>query len=298
MGISPIIKNQGESLKKNGVNIEFFTIKGKGVLGYLKEVLRLRKYLKRQKFDVIHAHYSLTAFAASLAGAKPLLVSLMGSDVKSNGYNKYLIRIFNRLFWDKVIVKSEDMRNSIGLEDVEVVPNGIDLIKFRPLDKEIGLKVLGWDSSKKHILFAANPKNDVKNFKLTKDAFEILKDENLELHYLDNVSNDQMPYYYNASDVIMLTSLWEGSPNVVKEAMACNIPIVATNVGDVKWLIKDVEGCYLTSFESDDCALKLRKAIDFSCLFSNTSGRDQLKKFGLDEKLVASKLIKLYIETK
>ena len=82
-GISPIIHNQGESLKKNGVILEYLTIKGKGLIGYLKSIPMIRKHIKKNKYDIVHAHYSFSAFAASFAGASPLIVSLMGSDVKS-----------------------------------------------------------------------------------------------------------------------------------------------------------------------------------------------------------------------
>ena len=85
-GISTIIKNQGVSLKNQDIELDFFTIEGKGIKGYLKSIPYLKKQLKENKYDIVHAHYSLSAFTASLAGAKPLIVSLMGSDVKSKGY--------------------------------------------------------------------------------------------------------------------------------------------------------------------------------------------------------------------
>ena len=94
-GISPIIKNQGESLREK-IELTYFTIKGKGVKGYLKATLGLRKHLKQNKYNIVHAHYSLSAFTASLAGAKPLVVSLMGSDVKTKYIYKFIIFSFGR----------------------------------------------------------------------------------------------------------------------------------------------------------------------------------------------------------
>ena len=88
-GISPIIKNQGESLKTQNVKIDYFTIEGKGISGYFKSILTLKKHLKKQKYDIFHAHYSLSGFAATLSGCRPLIVSLMGSDVKAKWYLKY-----------------------------------------------------------------------------------------------------------------------------------------------------------------------------------------------------------------
>ena len=90
-GISPIIKNQGESIVKAGIELEYFLIKGKGIKGYFKSIFTLRKHLKNNTYDIVHVHYSLSAIVASLAGAKPLIVSLMGSDVKSNSWFKWIL---------------------------------------------------------------------------------------------------------------------------------------------------------------------------------------------------------------
>ena len=97
-GISPIIKNQGESLINSGANVTFFTIKGKGIIGYLKNVLPLKRLLRKNEYDVVHAHYSMSAFVATLSGAKPLMVSLMGSDVKSDKYFRLFIIYLTSFF--------------------------------------------------------------------------------------------------------------------------------------------------------------------------------------------------------
>ena len=262
-GISPIIKNQGESLKAKGIELDYFTIKGKGLIGYLNNIPRLRKFLKVNHFDIVHAHYSLSAFTASLSGAKPLVVSLMGSDVHAGTFYKFVIKLFETLFWSITIVKSKSMYDQISIKKAEIIPNGVDFNKFKPLSKVDSQESLGWDINKKHVLFAANPIKEVKNFKLAGKAFDLLNLKQVELHSLNDVSNEQMPKYHNASDLILLTSLWEGTPNVIKEAMACNIPIVTTDVGDVKEIIGKTEGCYITSFDPQDIALKIQLALGF-----------------------------------
>ena len=287
-GISPIIKNQGESLRQN-ITLDYFTITGKGVNGYIKVIPKLRRYLKENSYDVIHAHYSLSAFVTSLAGARPLVVSLMGSDVKSKNIYKSLIKVFNRFFWAMIIVKSEDMETSLGINEVNVIPNGVDFNKFKPIDKSLALKKTGWDISKKHILFAANPNRPEKNFRIAKEAFELLENKQIELHSLENVPNEDMPYYYNSADVVMLTSLWEGSPNVIKEAMACNIPIVATDVGDIKEVIGNTSGCYVVENSSKDISEKLLAALKFNC---KTNGREAIAY--LDSTKIAKRIIKIY----
>jgi glycosyltransferase involved in cell wall biosynthesis len=105
------------------------------------------------------------------------------------------------------------------------------------------------------------------------------------------INHDLIPYYLNAADVLILTSLWEGSPNVIKEAMACNLPIVSTNVGDVKEVICNTEGCYITTFDAEDVAKKLEKAVQFG---QRTNGR--IKIAHLDDQVIARKIIGLYKE--
>tara|TARA_Y100001954_G_C15797751_1_gene598530 strand:+ start:150 stop:1076 length:927 start_codon:yes stop_codon:yes gene_type:complete len=288
-GISSIIINQANSLEKENLKIAYFPIIGKGFFGYLKNIPILRSHLKKNKYDIIHAHYSMSGFLSSLSGASPTIVSLMGSDVKSDFFFKFFIKIFYYFFWKRIIVKSADMKYSLGINDALIVPNGVDLKRFKPIEKIDALKYLGWDPAKKHILFGADPKKFVKNFKLAREAFNLLTIKNIELHNLSNIPNEIMPYYLNSSDVLLLTSLWEGSPNIIKEAMACNTPIVSTDVGDVKQIISKTNGCFITTFSANDVSDKITKAINYN---NKTNGRQNIKH--LDSSIVSKMIINEY----
>jgi teichuronic acid biosynthesis glycosyltransferase TuaC len=289
--ISPIIKNQGLSLQNEGVNITYFSIIGKGLIGYLKNIKVLKDFIKKNNFDYIHAHYSMSAFVASLAGSNPLIVSLMGSDVKSDKIFKIFIYLFNRFAWSKIIVKSEDMKMSLGIKETQVIPNGVDLDKFKPLDQLECKKKLKWNCNKKQILFASNPNRDEKNYPLAKNAFTLLDDVNYELKVLEDIPNNQMPLHLNAADLVLLTSFWEGSPNVIKEAMACNRPILSTNVGDVSTLLSNVKGCNILDANSQDIADKIKFSLEN---FSFSDGREKVKLLKIDSRNIAIKIIKLY----
>lgn len=290
VGVSPIIRNQGDSICAQGVDVVYYTIKGKGIGGYLKNVRPIRRYLKQNKFDVVHAHYSLSAFVASLAGAKPLVVSLMGSDVKASGIYKMMIRVFAFLFsWKSIIVKSADMYQSLGIRRAVIIPNGVNMDRFKPLDLKECQEKLGWSSEKKHVLFTSDPKRREKNYALAESAVSCI--ENAELHAMVGVQNEDTPIWYNAADVVLMTSLWEGSPNAIKEAMACSRPIVSVNVGDVKEIIGNTEGCYIAQRTPEDIAVKIRMALLTNRLINS---RERILKLGIDSETVAEKIIYVY----
>ena len=292
-GISPIIKSQGESLKKEGIELDYFAIKGKGLKGYLTSISELRKILKTDTYDIVHAHYWLSAIVASLAGAKPIVASLMGDDVKASPYFKWIIYLFYYPTWSSIIVKSEDMHHALNIKKANIIPNGVDMNRFKPIDKAVALNEVKWDERKKHILFTSNPSRVEKNFELAQQAFDEINDENLELHYLKDIPHEKIPYYYNASDVVILTSLWEGSPNAIKEAMACNVPIVSTHVGDVEKVLSKTEGCYVSSFDPKDFASKIKSALDFK---ERTTGRDDIDY--LKSENIAKKIVEIYNRNK
>lgn len=293
--ISPVVKNQGDSLVEFGHEVEYYLINGKGIRGYLQNVLPLRQYLYDHSFDAIHAHYSLTAFVASLAGVRGLIVSLLGSDVKAASYFKWIIRFFDLCFgWRSIIVKSQDMYQSLGMKKALIVPNGVNIERFRPLDKTECQSHLGWEDDVKHILFPANPNRPEKDYALACEAIDILKRHvSCILHYYENVPNDVTPMYNNAADVVLMTSKWEGSPNAIKEALACNRPIVATDMGDVRerFGVPSLDGCYVAKSREPE---ELASLIELALSYDSIKGREKIIADGLTTELVAEKLIEIY----
>lgn len=289
--INSKVKNQGESLRKQGIEIEYFLIKGKGFFGYLRNIPRIKKYLKTHKFDIVHAHYSLSGYVCGLAQAKPLVVSLMGSDVLVGFLWKKIIRTFRRFSWDAVIVKSAKMKEAVNIPEAVVIPNGVDIDRFKFIEREPACRQVHFDPGKKHIIFVGYTELPVKNFELAKEAYRLLNDTNVELNIVCGVAHDLIPNYMYAADVLLLTSLHEGSPNVIKEAMACGCPIVTTDVGDVREIIGVTKGCFIATYEPGDVAEKIRSAIDFG---KRTAGRKRMISIGIDEETTARKIIDLY----
>lgn len=304
-GISPFIKSQGDSLVKKGVKVEYFTIKGKGLFGYLKNIKPLREHLRSGKFDIVHAHYGLCAIVSCMAKAKEkLVVSFMGDDLI--GENKFdgsytfqgkMFSIINRWIlprWvDIIIVKSTAMKLLLRTKKVNVIPNGVNLQVFSPLKINNYKDKQKSEVRRRKVIFVANPERPEKNYALANKSIELLGSD-IKLEVLHNINQKELSYCYNSADLLLLTSYHEGSPNVIKEAMACNCPIVSTDVGDVKEIIGDTEGCYITSFEPVDVAEKIKEALAFSISNGRTNGREKLIKIGLDINLVAERILNIY----
>jgi glycosyltransferase involved in cell wall biosynthesis len=306
-GIAPFVLSQAKSLQEESVEVLFYKVIGKGIRGYLKNVKKLRAFLREHKVDVIHAHYSFNGLLALLAMAKPpIVVSFMGSDtygdydskggLKVASYINIIISKFIQPFIKAAIVKSPNLAKYIYLKrKTFIVPNGVNTNHFLPINKETAKEKLGLAKEINYALFLGDKGNERKNFGLSANAVsKVSKSYNISLLTPYPVSQEILPYYMSAADVVLLSSYNEGSPNVIKEAMACNRPIVSTNVGDVEWLFGHEPGHFIAGFDVADYASKLKLALDFSNKNGNTNGRERLKKLGLDSQTIAQRIISIY----
>ncbi|MFM7682640.1 MAG: glycosyltransferase family 4 protein [Bacteroidota bacterium] len=296
--ISIITKRQMSSLERLGHELSYFSIDKGGILGYLKALFKLRKKLKNRDFDVVHAHYSLCGIISSLAGARNLVVSLMGSDVKKSVFNDFFVRYFVKNKWPKVVVKSDEMLASFqshqtNSNETLVLPNGVDFNLFQPIDQKEAREKLGWNLDSKIVLFGSDPSRSEKRFDLAEKALNNLIDSKsqIELKCLYNIEPEDVPYYINGSDVVLLTSDREGSPNIIKEAMACNVPIVTTSVGDVKKVIGSTLGCEVVSVNQAEIIANALSEILSSTLI-RTNGRENIQH--LSDEHIAKSLIEFY----
>ncbi len=306
-GINTIVKNQGESLQKIGIEIEYFQIIGKGLISYLKHINKLKRYLLIKQYNIIHAHYVLSGWVALISGGRksPLILSLMGDDAYGS-YNSYgnlelksiFLIILSKIiqpFINRIIVKSKNIAETVYVKKrLVIIPNGVDLTTFYKIQKIDARRQLKLEVAKRYLLFISDLSDSRKNFNLLKTVYIESAIPNLEIITPYPIEHDILPLYYNAADVMVFTSTAEGSPNVIKEAMACNCPIVSTDVGDVRWVLGDTKGCYLTSFNPEDVAHKIIEALEFSEKFDRTKGRERIIELGLDSESVAKKIVEVY----
>jgi len=303
---SPIVSSQGKSLQNVGIEIEHFAIRRKGFIGYILESFRLRNFLRISDYDILHAHYGISALGTLLARREEkLVVSFMGDDlIGSNSKDgrvtnrSILLAKFNsfiaRWFYDYSIVKSKEMFLFLRPFKASIIPNGVDISIFKPVNKSKARDVLGLGSVEQIVIFVSDISRSEKNYKLAYEAVKLVANQKIKLIPVSDVSQNRLPNYYNAADVLLLTSYHEGSPNVIKEAMACNCPIVSTDVGDVKWVLGDTEGCYIASLDPEDYAEKIKLALEFSSKKGRTNGCNRIIKLGLDSETIAQKIIEVY----
>ncbi len=283
-----LVSTQGRSLMNKGIHVDYYDITGNNFFSYLQHIKPLKKYTKKGHYDIIHTQFGYSGFISALARLRPLIVSLMGSDYKLEKIALIFTKLFAHLFWDCTIVKSPKMFKSLNMTNAQMVPNGIDFSRFNHIDREIARKRVGFAAAA-HVLWVSDPQKKEKNFDLAREAFANLTTDDVELTVVNNVELDQVPFYYYAADVLLVTSKWEGSPNVVKEAMACSLPIVSTDVGDVANITEGTTGCYIVQSDPEVIAMAIDAALNFG---KRTNGREKVR--SLDVNNISDKLIDIY----
>jgi len=312
-GIAPFIKEQVEALRALDIeelssNIEYYLLHGKGITGYLKEIPSLRKKIRKYKPDVIHAHYGLSGLLANLATRRvPVVTTYHGNDINDEKLLRYS-KWTRRLSAWNIFVNRHMMERVNGEKhkNYTLIPCGIDDTLFVPLKKEDCRKQLAesgkWkvERGKKYVLFPKMFYDEVKDYPLAKAVIDRVNSEKLivnsevELLEFTGFTREESAMMMNAVDCLLMTSKMEGSPQVIKEAMACGCPIVSVDVGDVKERLSGIAGCYVAKTrEPEELSDLLRKALSFE---GKTNGRDALIEQGLSNNLIAKQLIEIYSE--
>lgn len=291
---------QIQSISNLGIDVDIVDMRGIPKFKYLQVIPKIRRFAKQA--DLIHAHFGYCGWLARVAPKKPFVMSFMGDDLlgtpKSNGqletFSRWMVKANCRLAKraDAVIVKSDEMAGVIATVESSVIPNGVDTEVFRPLDRRKCRSQLGLGDGIK-ILFPGDPDNPRKGFSLANDAVRkasSLSGKEIDLIPLWNVKPEDVPVYMNACNAMLMTSLIEGSPNVVKEAMACDIPVVGVPVGDVQQMLSGVNNSAFCQRDANEIAEQMLRVI----ALEQSNGRDTIFARGLDLESVAKKIKSIY----
>ncbi len=295
------VENQVNRLRAAGLNVSVFNFPGhKNPLNYIKAIIRFR-HLDFERYDVVHAHHGQSGIVALAQKHCPVVVTFHGSDLQGirdkNGQvtlSGYILRLSSQFVASRVneiILVADHLAKYIHNRPYHLIPAGMDLNLFRPTSMEEARSTLGIPKNKHLVLFVGNPARTEKRFWLAQRAVAILHETiPVELVTANSVPLEKMPLYMNACDILLVTSSTEGSPNTVKEALACDLPIVSTDVGDIRQRIESIEGCIVcTNDQPKVIALALKEALDRN---ERIKGRESVQ--DLDENFLIQKIIQVY----
>lgn len=297
----PFIVRQVKFLRQAGIDVQLFPFRGgKSPANYLRAWRKAQAEIARGAYDLVHAQWGQSGLLA-LPKRIPLVVTFRGDDLEgiigSSGQQtaqglilKNLSRLIARTA-DQVIVVSESLARRLPPRSYHIIPSGIDLDLFCPASKLDARQQLGLDPRRHYVLFAGAAGNPRKRYALAQTAIALVKNEiDAELIVASDVAHEQIPVYMNAADVLLLVSIHEGSPNVVKEALACNLPVISTDVGDVRQRISPISGCQiLENDRPETIAAALSKVLS-----SAPQVNSRASVIDLDENRITQKVIDVY----
>jgi teichuronic acid biosynthesis glycosyltransferase TuaC len=292
---------QVKQLQETGVEVSVFNFLGhKNLLKYVKAIIDFR-HLDIKNYDVIHAHHGQSGIVALSQKKLPVVVTFHGSDLQGL-FDKwghvtlpgYILQLVSRMvakMADEVIIVSEHLKSYLPVRSYHVIPIGIDIDLFSPMQLTEARQTLGLPLDKRLVLFVGDPSRTEKRFWLARESVDAIQNQlNVELVVCHGILHEKMPLYMNACDVLLLTSSSEGSPTVIKEALACNLSIVSVDVGDVRQRVVNVKGCQICGdSRPETIALALLSVLEKPC---RIDGRKSIAE--LDERLLINKVINVY----
>jgi teichuronic acid biosynthesis glycosyltransferase TuaC len=286
------VKETVDVLRQRQLEIDVMRIEGgRTPLKYFSGMFRLWGRLMRKRYDLIHAYYVYSGIVARMQSLCPVVLTLCGSDVNLPS-QRPLSRWLSRRV-SKTIVQSQEMKDLLGRESATVLPFGVNLSLFEAVPQADARSLLRLDQGARFALFPYAPHREGKRHSLFVAAVDKAKEEVPELAplVLENLPREQVPLCMSAADVMVLTSEAEGSPTTVKEALACGLPIVAVDVGDVRELISGVDGCWICPATADEIAEGILRALEFG---RRTGGRERALQ--MSSEVTSKRLTSLYEE--
>lgn len=269
------VAEQVASLRRRGLELDvLFLDGGQSKLEYLRGTGHLRRALATARYDLIHAHYVFSGIVA-LVGRKsrvPILLTHHGIETQRS-WTAPLCRWTSRRV-ERTIVTSRRVQAALGRPDTEIVPCGVDTDLFCPVPQADARAALRLPADQRLALFAGMRRPE-KRFDLVEAAVRRVQEDLADVRLLvtEAEPHERMPLFMNAADALILASEAEGSPMVIKEAMACNLPIVAVDVGDVVEVVGDTDGCFVVQRNVEALAEGLRAALAYG---RRTAGRQAL----------------------
>jgi glycosyltransferase involved in cell wall biosynthesis len=293
-GRGSFVRNQVAALRELGVDIvEHWSAPGSR--HYIPATRAIRKLLSEQSFDLVHAHYGLPGWCARLAGAKPLIVTFHGNDVRHPVTGRLSRRLVRKLDLvapvSRALLGPEGNRPGLPLlpGHTAILPCGADLQRFRPIDRAEARAKLGLTPDGRYLLFPASPDRDVKRFDRAEAVAQLTS---AELLHGGTIEPEDLPLWMNAANAVLVPSENEGFGLVAVEALACDVPVLATPVGIAPTLLRSVDGCLVAPFDANAWATVATAHLDKPD--PRVSGRARAEWFSAE--LLAARVLVAYRE--
>jgi glycosyltransferase involved in cell wall biosynthesis len=281
-GRGVFVRDQIEALRRAGVEMELYSFPVGGP-AYPRAVAWIRRRLRRQSFDLVHAHYGLAGWCAALAGARPLVVTFHGTDVRHRVVGRLSRRLVPRadLAAGASHALFEPEAGRPGLPRLPgrsaVLPCGANLERFRPGARGEARERMGLDPDGRYLLFPAAPGRPEKRHDR---AVEVARLSGAELLVGGGIEAERMPDWVNAADAVLVTSEWEGFGMVAVEALSCDVPVLSTPVGIAPTLLAGIEGCLAAPFDAERWSAVAREHLDAGD--ARVAGRARAMWFGAE----------------
>jgi glycosyltransferase involved in cell wall biosynthesis len=266
------VKDQVDDLRRLGVDMSVLAFDGRShKRRYLAAALQLRRALRLDHYDIVHAHYGLSGAVASLQLATPVVTTFHGSDAWVPWQRRVSWLVARRT---QPIAVAPVIAASLGVSDAPVIPCAVDLELFAPANRTEARRALGWPKDASCVLFPAARNDRTKLVRKRVDVFDAMVERlrrsvpNVFAATLDGLPRRHVALAMNAADVAVVTSLWEGAPVGVKESLACQTPVVSVAVGDVATVVDGLPGCAIVPCDPDALADAVSRAL--------RAGRDPL----------------------
>ena len=299
LNLLPFVVEQGECLRQLGITIEYMPVRG----NYILAVRDLKRKIREFQPDIVHAHFGLSAITAELQSLVPVVTTFHNGETLNWHVN--LITSLLSLRAKHVIYVAQHIHDLVYFKakNHSIIPCGVNMEDCHVIDQVAARQQLGFEEGVKYILFGGAFDNLRKNYAILRDAITAIEGQdwtpveggercgNIVCLEMKGLSRAECVLRMNACDLFALPSHSEGSPQALKEAMACNCPIIATDVADIKHLLGDLEGHYICKFNPKDVAEQVEKALAFN---GRTKGRERIIELGLTNDLVAKKLVDIY----
>ncbi|MBQ0075532.1 MAG: glycosyltransferase family 4 protein [Bacteroidales bacterium] len=296
----PFVTEQGEALRMLGCEVEYFLVRG----NYLAAVKELKIKIRTFQPDIVHAHYGLSAITAELQSLCPVVTTFHNGETLTWWVN--LLSSLCSLRAKHVIYVAQHIRDLCYLKhpNYTILPCGVplDLLPMTPFAE--ARKQLGWSNNKKYIMFGGAFSNLRKNYPLLRDALALLQRNDIEVVEMKGLSRAECTLRMCGCDLFALPTHSEGSPQALKEAMACNCPIVATDCADIAHLLGNLPGHYILRnprktkerWDGDvhsvqEMAALVEQGLAFG---QRTEGRKRITELHLDNTQVAKQLMDIY----